>query len=193
MIQLQQSKRATNLILIVGFLAMAVSLYAQAPALQSDTNQIMGLMRGISDHTKTPANVLDPNLSSAERGRNLHRLSAPSYDLSIVPEGPPVIVGDSASIPVKVHFNDHEGNTLDAASTAYFVKYGGTWYFANFDFLEWPWFLIVMLVVGILTGIFYATIVLLLWRKLKRRGQVGVNGVKMFFPIFWPSLFRLFQ
>ena len=191
MIQLQQSKRATNLIFIVGFLAMAVSLYAQVRALQSDTNQIMELMRGISDHTKTPASVLDPRLTSAKREKSLRRLSAPNFDLSIAPEGPPVIVGDSASVPVKVHFNDHEGNTLDVTATAHFVKYGGTWYFANFDFLEWPGYLIVVLVLGILLGIVYAAMVLLLWRKLKRRGQLGVNGAKIFFPLFWPSLFRL--
>ena len=193
MIHFRQSKRTTNLMVMVGLLGVAMSMCAQAPASKSDADQIKGLMAGLSNHSRTPADVLDPNLSSPERDKNLHRLSAPNYDLSVVPEGVPVITGDSASVPVRVRFDDKEGNTLDTKATAHFVKRGGMWYFANFDFMRWPGFLIAVLVVGILVCIAYAATVLVLWVKLSRQGQLGANGVKAFLPFFWPYLFRLLR
>ena len=191
MSNLRQCKRTLNLMAMLGLLGMAMSLSAQAPTSRSDADQITGLMAALSDHSRTPSDVLDPNLSPSDHSRNLNHLSAPNYQLRLVPEGVPVITGDSATVPIRVYFDDKNGNTLDVSSTAHFVKLGGTWYFANFNFMKWPGFLIAVLVVGILVGIAYAATVLVLWRKLISRGQLGANAVKMFLPIFWPSLFRL--
>jgi hypothetical protein len=189
MSNLRQYKRTLNLMALLGLLGVAMSLSAQAPTSRSDADQITGLMAALSDHSKAPSGVLDPNLSPSDRSKNLNRLSAPNYQLSLVPEGAPAITGDSATVPVRVHFDDKNGNTL--SSTAHFVKLGGTWYFANFNFMKWPGFLVAVLVIGILVGIAYAVTVLVLWRKLISQGQLGANAVKMFPPIFWPSLFRL--
>jgi hypothetical protein len=171
-------------------MVVVMPLLAQTPTATSDADQIAALMAGLSHHSQAPAGVLDPNLSPADREKNLRRLSAPNYELSLVAEGNPAITGDTASVPIRVRFDDKEGDTLDTSATANFVKRGERWYFSNFDFMAWPAFLVVVLVGGILVGIAYATTVLVLWTKLSRRGQLGVNGVKVLFPIFWPSLFR---
>lgn len=174
----------------IGFIGLSTFLCAQAPTSTKDADQIKSLMAALSNHSKTPAEVLNPNLSPSDRDKNLDRLSAPNYELSIVPEAAPTITNGLAAAPVRVHFDDQEGNRLDASATAHFIKVGNAWYFSNFDFMEWPLFLVGALVFGVLIGIAYAASVLILWRKLVRQGRLGANAVKMFFPIFWPSLFR---
>lgn len=176
---------------MLGLLGVAMLLLAQAQTSRSDADQIISLMTALSDHSKPPADALDPNLYPSTRNKNLQHFSAPHYELNIVPtEGVQAITGDSASVPVRVHFDSHDGNSLDASATAQFIKRNGTWYFANFDFMRWPIFLVVVLVVCILIGIGYAAMVLVLRSKLVREGRLGMNGVKMFIPFFWPSLFR---
>jgi hypothetical protein len=176
---------------VAAVVGMALSVGARAQAGVSDAEQIAGLMQGLSDHSMSPAEVLDPNLSPAERGKSLRRLGAGSYELSLVPtERIPVITTSAAAVQVRVHFDRKDGNTLDANAAAEFVKRGDRWYFANFDFLAWPVFLIAVLVVGLLAGIGYGATVLVLAIRLMRRGPLGVDGVKVFFPIFWPGLFR---
>jgi len=186
-------KAIANLTSVAGILAIIFFCYAQVAMSTSDTDQIQKLMAALSRRSVIPADVLDPNLSISERDKNLQRLGTPDYVLSIVPEGVPEIKGDVASVRVRVRFDDRHGNTLDADSTAHFVKRGGTWYFSSFDFLEWPGFLIAVVILGILVGIFYAAAVLALWTRLSRKGKLGTNGIKMFFPIFWPSLFRIIR
>jgi hypothetical protein len=175
---------------MMGILGVAVSLSAQTPTSRSDADQISALMASLSDHSKAPADVLDPSLSPSDREKNLHHFSAPHYELSLVPtQGIPVVIGDSASVPVRVHFNAEDGNSLDASATAQFVRRNGIWYFSNFNFMSWPAFLIVALVVCILVGIGYAATVLVLRSKLLKRGPLGASGIKMFIPFFWPTLF----
>jgi len=191
MINLRQCQRAMKFMATSGLLGIAISLSPQTPISRGAAGQITALMAALSDRSKTPSVVLDPHLSPSDRNKNLNHLNAPNYELSLVPEGTPTITGDSASVPVRVHFDDKSGNTLDASSTAYFVKLGGTWYFANFSFMKWPGYLMAVLVAGILAGIAYAAALLVLWHKLISQGKLGANAVKMFLPIFWPSLFRL--
>ena len=178
------------LIALSGLLVIAMLLAAQAPS-KSDTDQITALMASLSDHAKMPADVLDPALSGPERDRNLGYFSPTRYELSIViRDGAPTIIDDSASVPVRVHYTAEDGNSLDTSATARFVRRNGTWYFASFDFMKWPAFLVVVLVVCILVGIGYAATVLVLWNRLTKRELLGVNAIKMFLPFFWPSLFR---
>jgi Flp pilus assembly protein TadB len=184
-------KQVARLMAILGLLGVVMSISAQSPASTSDADQIAGLMRSLGDHSKSPSDVLDPNLNPDERDKNLHHFSTSQYELSMTPtSGIPAITGDAVSVPVRVHFDAKDGNTLDANSTAQFIKRNGTWYFSNFAFLSWPAFLIVVLVVGLLVGIGYAAVVVVLMLRLFKHGPLGVNGIKMFFPIFWPQLFR---
>jgi len=188
---MMNGRQVVCLVATLGLLAVAVSIPAQNPTSASDADQIAGLMRRLSDHSKSPSDVLDPGLSPTDREKNLHHFSAPQYELNVTPtSGIPAITGSSASVPVRVHFDGKDGNTLDASATAQFVKRNGTWYFSNFDFLSWPAFLIIVLVVGLLVGIGYAATVIVLMLKLVKHGPLGTNGIKMFFPIFWPRLFR---
>lgn len=190
---MRTSFRIINLTAILALMVLAVDLSAQSSA-SSDAGQITALLAGVSDRSKAPADVLDPNLDPSTRTKSLQRFSAPHYELSIVPtEDVPAIKGDSASIPVRVHFDSQDGNSLDASTTAHFVKRNGTWYFASFDFMQWPMFLVVVLVVAILVGIGYAATVLILRGRLVKEGQLGINAVKMFIPFYWPSLFRHVQ
>jgi hypothetical protein len=182
--------RTLNLATILGLLVLTMDISAQSPA-STDADQITALMAGLSDRSKTPAEVLDPNLDPSARTKSLQRFSAPHYELSIVPtEGVPAIEGDSASLPVRVHFDSKDGNSLDTSTTAHFVKRNGAWYFSSFDFMQWPLFLILVLVGAILVGVGYAVTVLILGSKLVKEGQLGLNVVKMFIPFYWPSLFR---
>lgn len=182
--------RTVNVAVLLGLLVLTMHVSGQ-PSASTDTGQITALLAGLSDRSKTPADVLDPNLDPSARAENLQRFSAPHYQLSIVPtEGVPAIEGDSASTPVRVHFDSKDGNSLDTSTTARFVKRYWTWYFSSFDFMQWPMFLILVLVGAILVGIGYAATVLVLRSKLAKEGQLGLNGVKMFIPIYWPSLFR---
>jgi len=167
-----------------------MSLSAQ-PSTLSDADQISSLMAALSNQSKTPGDVLDPSLNPSDRDKNLHRLSAPHYELTIVPtQGVPPVTGDSASVPIRVHFDSKDGNSLDTNATAQFVKRNGRWYFSNFNFMGWPIFLTVVLVACLLVGTGYAATVLMLRSRLGKRGRLGVNGVKMLIPVFWPTLFR---
>lgn len=179
---------------MAGSLGASTLLAAQAPTSPSDAAQIDGLMTNLSDHAKAPADVLDPTLSPSIRESDLSHFSASKYDLKVVPTGSgPVISGDSASMPVRVHYKAEDGNSLDTNATAQFVRRNGAWYFSNFDFMKWPAFLIVVLVVCLLVGVAYAATVLVLRSRLLRRGPLGSNGAKMFIPFFWPALFRQTQ
>jgi len=185
--------RTFNLATILGILVLTMHISAQSSS-STDAGQITDLMTGLSDRSKSPAEVLDPNLDPSARAKSLQRFSAPHYELSIVPiEGIPAIEGDSASMPARVHFDSKDGNSLDTSTTVHFVKRNGTWYFSSFDFMQWPIFLILVLVGAIVVGIGYAATVLLLRSKLVKEGQLGLNRVKMFIPFYWPSLFRHVQ
>jgi len=168
-----------------------MSISSQAPTSISDVDQIKELMTSLSSQAKKPADVLDPMLSAAIRKKNLGHFSASPYELNVVPDGgAPSISGDTATVPVRVHYKAEDGNSLDVSATVQFVRRGGNWYFANYDFMKWPVFLIIVLVLGISAGIAYAATVLVLWRRLTKQKTQGANIVKMFVPFFWPFLFR---
>lgn len=186
----QHSNAVVAAILII-FTFSSLSL-AQVPKMQSDEDQIIELMKDLSTGSKKPSDVLDPNLNPSERNRNISKFGAQQFELTLVPtHGIPSITGDSASIsvPVRVHFKS-ESNELDTVATAEFVKRSGVWYFANFEFMAWPVFLIVAFVLCMAIGVGYAAVVLILRSRLVKKGQLGVNAAKMFLPFFWPSLFR---
>lgn len=190
MMNTKQKNRLQGLPVLLTVLCFAMSFSMQGLAEQSDADQILNLMSSLSNHSKLPSEVLDPQVKGADRDKNLGQFSSSPYELSVVPTaGPPAISGDSASLPVRVHYKAEDGNSLDVSSTAQFVRRDGRWYFANFDFMKWPAFLIVILVLGILVGVGYASIVLVLRARLARQGNLGANAVKMFIPFFWPSLF----
>jgi hypothetical protein len=184
-------KKISGLMATLGILGVVISISAQSTTSTSDADQIQRLMRSLSEHSKSPADLLDPSLSPNERQKFLKHFATSHYDLSLTPtSGIPAATGDFLSVPVRVQFDGRDGNTLDANATAQFVKKDGEWYFANFNFLSWPSFLIAVLVVGLLAGVGYAATVIFLMLKLIKRGPLGTNRLKMFFPIFWPRLFR---
>ena len=104
--------------------------------------------------------------------------------------GPIQINADgTAGVSIKVQFKN-ANKEMSAQSTAEFVKRDQIWYFANFSFLAFPTVIIVMIIGGVLVGTSYASGVLLLRRKLVRQGRLNWSEkVKIFIPIFWPSLF----
>lgn len=190
----RQYQRAANLVMVLGLVGLAMFLSAQTPVSKNDADQIASLLESLSDHSRSPADVLDPNLSPSDHEKNLHRFSTPHYELSLVPRGGlPAIVGESASLPVRVHFTAGNGNSLDANATAQFVKRNGIWYFSNFDFMAWPDFLVAALVFGVLVGIGYAVIVLTLASRLLNERRLGTDWILVFLPFFWPALFRKYR
>ena len=181
---------ATGGVLIVLLLLSANVLTAQSD-FAADKGQISKLLTGLSDHSIKPADVLDPSLNPKERTSSLRYFDDPSYQLSLLPVGDIQINADgSAAVPVKVQFKN-ENKELSARSTAEFVKRNQVWYFANFSFVAFPTVIIVVIVVGALIGVSYASGVLLLRRKLLRQGKLDwANRTKIFIPVFWPSLYR---
>jgi hypothetical protein len=181
---------ATGGVLIVLLLLSANVLTAQSD-FAADKGQISKLLTGLSDHSIKPADVLDPSLNPKERTSSLRYFDDPSYQLSLLPVGDIQINADgSAAVPVKVQFKN-ENKELSVRSTAEFVKRNQVWYFANFSFVAFPTVIIVVIVVGALIGVSYASGVLLLRRKLLRQGKLDwANRTKIFIPVFWPSLYR---
>ena len=179
-------------VMALSFLWGAVtSLGAQSQNPKSDAEQIAFLIESLCNHSKTPTSALDPSLNPEDRNTNLKYFDHPGLNLSLTPtEVSPSITGDTASLPAKVHFDTKDENSLDTDATLHFVKRGGAWYFANFDFMSWPVLLIAVVVVSVLIGISYAATVLTLWSKLNRRGLLKLTGARIFVPFLWPSLFR---
>jgi len=186
----QKQNRMLLLALVFVLLKGAVLAPAQSSAQEGDADQINALLVSLSHHSKNPSDTLDPTVTGAEREKNLRHFTSSSYKLNIVPNGGPSISGDTATVPVRVHYKAGDGNTLDSSSTAYFVRRSGTWYFANYHFMKWPALLIVVLVLGLLVGISYAVTVLILWSRHAKQGPIGSNAFKVFIPLFWPYLFR---
>jgi hypothetical protein len=76
------------------------------------------------------------------------------------------------------------------AKSAVVRRHGGR-YFADYDFLVRPVFLMLVLVAaGVLVGIWNAVAAIFLRQRPLRRGPLGTNAVKFFLHIFWPRLFR---
>lgn len=176
--------------LIFTFAVFGTSLSSQTTPTEVP-NPLSALMAALCDHTRTPSQALDPAAEAQTREKAIARFSDPHYELSLVPtEAVPAPTGDVASVPVRVHFKT-ENSELEATATAQFIKRGNSWYFANFDFLATPAFLIVVIIVCCSVGVGYATIVLVLRSRLAKRGQLTAgNLVRLFVPLCWRSLFR---
>ena len=118
-------KKISGLMATLGILGVVISISAQSTTSTSDADQIQRLMRSLSDHSKSPADLLDPSLSPNERQKFLKHFATSHYDLSLTPtSGIPAATGDFLSVPVRVQFDGRDGNTLDANATAQFVKEG---------------------------------------------------------------------
>jgi len=172
----------------VFLLLLSIKIVSGQSDTSSDENQISKLLTGLCDHTVKASDALDPSLSPALRKSNLEYFTD-SYDLSLVPIGPIRVSSDwSATVPIKVEFRN-ANRELAVQSTALFVKRNKTWYYANFDFLRFPGVLIVLIVICGLVSLLYASGVLLLrWRLLQQGEWDWSNRIKIFIPIFWPSL-----
>ena len=178
--------RVVSILMILG-----TRLVAGQGARTDDVAQIKNLMSQLSDRSAKPVEVLDRGLSPSDRDKALKVLADPNYELTVVPiEGINGINGDTASLPVRVHFKT-ESTEEEISSTAQFVKRKGVWYFSSFNFVEVPNWFTVGMVFCFLMGVAYAALVLILRARLARRGQlVGLNWARIFIPFFWPSLFR---
>jgi hypothetical protein len=180
-----------NIVAIILFFGVLPVLFCQTSIVpRNDVEQISSLVAALSNGSRPPSDVLNPNLSPSDRRKNLKHFRAKHYELSLVPEGNSDIEGNSASVMVRVRFKNDDGDELNTSTTAHFVRRDGTWYFSDFDFMSWPGGLIVVLLVGAFAGVGYAATVLTLLRKLHERGSLASDGIKMFVPLFWPTLFR---
>lgn len=81
---------------------------------RSDTDQITGLMRRLSDHSVKADDLVDPKLGGEERKKSLDYFSDSSYELTFIPVGEIRIQPDGHAIaPARVHFRNLTGS-LDA-------------------------------------------------------------------------------
>jgi hypothetical protein len=168
----------------------SLSLFGQ-DAHRSDTEQIMTLMKKLTDHSASPDALLDPALGDPARKSSLDYFIDPYYQLTLVPRKEIKIEPDGrATVPVRVYFKNRT-SSLDAPVNVKFIKRGDSWYFANFDFLGWPPILLVVVIVMPTLGAAYGIGVLIVWSRLKKQGRLKrANFIKIFIPVFWPKLFR---
>lgn len=159
---------------------------------KSDTDQINALIEKLSNHSVTADKALDPDLSGPKRKSAIDYLSGPAYQLTITPTGDVRIGSDGrAVLTARIRFRS-QTNELDRDAEVRFIRRDGVWYFADFGFLGWPTILIMVLVVGILVGISYATVGLILFTRLQKRNKLNqATFFKLFIPIFWPKLFSM--
>ena len=157
----------------------------------ADNSQITKLLTGLCDHSVKPSDALDPSLTHELRDNSLAYFTDPSYQLSLVPVGPIQINEDgSATVSVKVEFKD-TNKEMSTQTTAQFVKRNEVWYFANFSFLAFPTVIVVVIIICGFVGVLYAVGVLIVRGRLVRQGRLELaNRVKVFIPVFWPSLFN---
>jgi hypothetical protein len=168
--------------------------YAGQACGQSSADQaaVENVAEALAQHTVTPDKALDPAIVGKQRSDTLSLFEDPNYELTFAPKGEAHTAPDGKlEWPVHLIFKS-ETKGLEEDETLEFVKRDGVWYFANYDFLKFPWlfwfFALAMLAYAVLTAV--ATIVLR--RRLIRCGQLrGANYVKIFIPFYWPALFRL--
>ncbi len=156
----------------------------------SDDIQVQALLEVLSSKKKAPDAMLDPAVQSEQRKKQVRRFGESDYSLHLTPEGAVTVSGDMATVPVRVVYQAGEVNSMDASATSRFIKRDGEWYFADYDFMGWPTFLIVILVVGLSVGIAYAATVVTLASRLVRRGSLWPNIFKIYIPFFCPALSR---
>ena len=181
-------RRPTRIAIVLLFAAGATfGLQSSAPG--NDRGQINSLLARISNQSISLGDALDPNLSPSQRTQEIKRFGSSHYELEITATGQ-ISPSDtnSASLPVRVHYKADDGNALDVDSKASFVKRNGTWYFANFDFMVWSPFLVIVTLLFGLVGVGYAVMVLFLRYRLRKRGIKGLKGLRALIPMLWPSI-----
>ena len=183
-------KVASRFLVVILLLLSTAGLALEQDDRKSDKDQINALIDKLSDHSVTAEKALDPALVGPKRKTAIGRFNDSTYQLSITrTEEAGVRPDGHAVLPARIHFKN-QTNELDADADIKFIQRDGTWYFADFDFLGWPTILIIVLIAGIGAGIFYATMGLVLLNRLKKTNQLTPsNYLKLFIPIFWPSLF----
>jgi len=183
-----RSGKAAITVCVILFIGIASSS-AQNP---QSVAEISTLASSLSNHSVSPEKALDPEVTGARRMSELKLLGDASYRLTITPTGAPEwSEGTRVSVPAKVQFND-ETTELEVSTHVQFVERNGVWYFANYDFLQVPWYFWLILIPLFGYAIVSAVVVIMLRRRLVRSGQLhGANYIKIFVPFCWPSLFRL--
>lgn len=175
--------------------ALVVALGANVTLAQQDNvAAIRDLLDRVSKGGTAPASALDPLLGDEARKADSKRFAAEGYELRIQPTGAPSLSDENhATAPVEVHWDDHRGNSVDVSdSTAHLVRRDGVWYFASYDFLAWPGYLVALLVLGCSVGVGYAAVVLVLYRKIVVSSDAASIAL-VWIPFYWPSLFRKFR
>jgi hypothetical protein len=178
--------------LVLGFVFLISFVFASAYAGQSlpqnDSQSIKLLLSQLSDPSKRPSALLDPMLQPASASKSLEAFQG-RYEISAVPTSEITITdSDKATVPVRVHYRSDRGDSTDANSVASFVRRNGVWYFADFDFVHWNAFPIVVSLLFGLTGTGYVIMVLFVRYRMRRSGIKGLPILKSWIPFLWPSI-----
>lgn len=183
-------KVASGFLLVILLSLSTAGLALEQDDRRSDKDQINALIERLSDHSVTAEKVLDPALVGTKRKTAIGKFNDSTYQLSITrTEEARVTTDGHAVLPARIHFKN-QTNELDADAGIKFIERDGTWYFADFDFLDWPTILIIVFIAGTGVSIFYSTMVLVFYYRLKKTNQLTPsNFFKLFIPIFWPRLF----
>ena len=173
---------------------LLVFAYQSAPQKQSALNDgaaIETLVVSLEDHRAAPTELLDPDLDHERRQKSLGDFEDKLYQVSFYERSPVMFADrDHASMDARVHFkNSH--SEADMATTIQFVRRDGRWYFASFEFLDFPPILIAVVVAAAAVGIGFAAMVLLLRARLRRAGRLDLKRqFAVFIPFAWPTLWR---
>jgi hypothetical protein len=175
-----------QLVCLLGIFAIAHSYAAQ-----TDAAEIHDRITALEQHSSDPAQLLDPQLQGPEREKSLSYLSDKSYKIVFNELSEPTFPDrEHAIVGGRMQFKDAH-NDSDMPVDLRFVKRQGRWYFASYEFLGWPAWFVIYLILGSSVGIGFASGVLVLRGRLLRSQQWNAKTEAMcFVPVFWPALWK---
>jgi uncharacterized protein YchJ len=180
----QKSRRGLWMVMIASVLMLTYVLRSHSQEAPSpDQAQIGALMRSLSSNDH-PQSLLDPEMRSEERNRQLQTVSRP-YTLRLIPNESIKVSGDSATVEARVEFQTTHSQ-LEQSARVNFVRRNGRWYFADFSFLQTSWVFIIGFIAGMLLAIGYASGVLWAFFSRRKQGPLRpVDFVRIYNPLTW--------
>lgn len=173
---------------------LLVLAFQSAPQKQSASSEeaaIQALIASLEGHRADPTELLDPDLERERRQKSLAEFEDKLYQVSFYERSPLVFTdGNHASMNTRVHFKDGHSEA-SMTTTLQFVRRDGRWYFASYEFMDFPPIAIALIGIGCSIGVGYAVMVLALRSRLRRAGKLYLNRQLLaFIPLAWPALWR---
>ena len=160
---------------LIGALVVLILLVSKCVPQNSDEQDIDRLFADLKQtlvKRATPDALLSPTLSAAQRQDEVKKATRPyvtidfKYNLADLQRTSPT----RAKLPLIMEWETAR-QTGRIQDTAQLEKVDGRWYFSDFDFMAFPW---VLVVVGCSLAVGFASLVICFYRRNKKRSPVPV-------------------